>query len=77
MKYVHYRLYLAVLPVLFTGVIFESLNSDRLILILSMVCLLVSIIFYPVEKIRGIQKFAFIPLVVALLFEGIFIPIGF
>jgi hypothetical protein len=43
-----------------------------------MLCLLLSIIFYPAEKAKNnLQKFALIPLIAGLLFEGITIPFVF
>jgi hypothetical protein len=84
MKYVHYKiqvrafqLYLTVLSFIFVDMVFEVLNSDRLLLILSMLCLLLSIIFCPIEKIKNKREFLLFPLMAGLLFEGIFVSNAF
>jgi hypothetical protein len=65
-KMLAFRLYLAVLQVLFTGVVLEALNSDRINIDFINGLFAGFNYFLSCRKNkRGIQKFALIPLVVA------------
>jgi hypothetical protein len=72
-----FKLYLIVFMFMFVEMVFEMLNSDRLLLILSMVCLLLSVVFYPIQTIKSKRRFIlFFPLIGGLFFEGISIIVA-
>jgi hypothetical protein len=63
---------------MFIEILFKVVNSDQLLLSLSIFCLLLSTIFYPVKNAKNnLQKFVLLPLIAGFLFEGVCILIAF